>query len=90
MILSLPTLVNGSGYSYAQGFRAHGFPRTLIMAKYLSAIFSTPNPILSVTNLSRLECAETVCAENRHPYMGPTKSAYHPPPLPFQALHLTL
>jgi len=38
-----------------------GFPRTLIITtcSYLSALFSTLNPILSVTNPSRLECAET-------------------------------
>ena len=30
------------------------------MTNYLSALFSTLNPILSVTNLSRLECAETL------------------------------
>ncbi len=28
-------------------------------SNYLSALFSTPNPILSVINLSRLECVET-------------------------------
>ena len=36
-----------------------GFPRTLTKTIYISAIFSTLNPILSVANLSRLECAET-------------------------------
>ncbi len=38
-----------------------GFPRTITMTKYISAFLSTLNPILSVTNLSRLECAETPC-----------------------------
>ncbi len=42
------------------GVSAHtGFPRTLTKTIYISAIFSTLNPILSVANLSRLECAET-------------------------------
>ncbi len=44
------------------GVSAHtGFPRTLTKTIYISAIFSTLNPILSVANLSRLECAETPC-----------------------------
>ncbi len=38
-----------------------GFPRTLTKTIYISAIFSTLNPILSVANLYRLECAETPC-----------------------------
>ncbi len=42
------------------GVSAHtGFPRTLTKTIYISAIFGTLNPILSVVNLSRLECAET-------------------------------
>ncbi len=36
-----------------------GFRRTLTKTIYISVIFSTLNPILSVTNLSRLECAGT-------------------------------
>ena len=41
------------------GVSAHtGFPRTLTVTNYISAVLSTLNPILSVTNLSRLECAE--------------------------------
>jgi hypothetical protein len=51
------------------GVSAHtGFPRTLTMTSYLSALFSTLNPILSVTNLSRLECAETQCARKPRAY----------------------
>ncbi len=38
---------------------------TITMARHLSALFSTPNPILSVTNLSRLDCAKTQCASVR-------------------------
>ncbi len=38
-----------------------GFPRTLTRTIYISAIFSTLNPILSIANLSRLECVETQC-----------------------------
>ncbi len=45
-----------------------GFPRTLTMANYLSTLFSTLNPILSVINLLRLECAETVCARKPRAY----------------------
>ena len=37
------------------------FSRTLTMINYLRAIFSTLSSILSVTNLSRLECAKTQC-----------------------------
>ena len=37
------------------------FSRTLTMTNYLSVLFSTLSPILPVTNLSRLECAETPC-----------------------------
>jgi hypothetical protein len=49
-------------YTRMHGVSAHtGFPRTLTTTSYLSALFSTLNPILSVTNLSRLECAETPC-----------------------------
>ncbi len=45
-----------------------GFPRTLTKTIYINAIFSTLNPILSVANLSRLECAETQFA--REPRVG--------------------
>ncbi len=49
-------------YTRMHGVSAHtGFPRTLTITNYISAVFSTLNPILSVTNLSRLECAETSC-----------------------------
>ncbi len=51
------------------GFSAHtGFPRTLTMTNYLSALLSKLNPILSVANLSRLKCAETQCARKSHAY----------------------
>jgi len=51
------------------GVSAHtGFPRTLTMTNYLSALSSTLNPILSVINLSRLECAETQCARKPRAY----------------------
>jgi len=45
-----------------------GFPRTLTKTIYISAIFSTLNPILSVANLSRLECAETQFARKPRAY----------------------
>jgi len=51
------------------GVSAHtGFPRTLTITNYISAIFSTLNPILSVTNLSRLKCAETQYARKPRAY----------------------
>jgi len=51
------------------GVSAHtGFPRTLTKTIYISAIFSTLNPILSVANLSRLECAETQFARKPRAY----------------------
>lgn len=37
----------------------HGFPRTLTMTSNFSVLFSTLSPILSETNRSKLECAET-------------------------------
>ena len=37
------------------------FSRTLTITNYLSVLFSTLSSILSVTNLSRLECAKTSC-----------------------------
>ncbi len=53
------------------GVSAHtGFPRTLTKTIYISAIFSTLNPILSVANLSGLECAETQFAR-KHEYGVP-------------------
>ncbi len=45
-----------------------GFPRTLTKTIYISANFSTLNPILSVANLSRLECAETQFARKPRAY----------------------
>jgi len=65
------------------GFSAHtGFPRTLTMTNYLSALFSTLSPILPVTNLSRLECAETKCARkpraHEYPEGAPTSNPCHP------------
>jgi len=45
-----------------------GFPRTLTKTIYISAIFSTLNPILSIANLSRLECAETQFARKPRAY----------------------
>jgi len=57
----LPTRINGVP---AQT----GFLRTLTKTIYISAIFSTLNPILSVANLSRLECAETPFAREPRLY----------------------
>ena len=49
-------------FTRMHGVSAHtGFPRMLTKTIYISAIFSMLNPILSVANLSRLECAETPC-----------------------------
>ena len=45
-----------------------GFPRTLTKTIYISAISSTLNPIISVANLSRLECAETQFARKSRAY----------------------
>ncbi len=45
-----------------------GFLRTLTKTIYISAIFTTLNPILSVANLSRLECAETPFAREPRLY----------------------
>jgi hypothetical protein len=51
------------------GVSAHtGFPRKLTMTNYLSTLFGTLNPILTVTNLSRLDCAETQCARKPRAY----------------------
>ena len=51
-----------AAFTRMHGVSAHtGFPRTLTMTNYLSVLFSTLSPILPVTNLSRLECAETPC-----------------------------
>ncbi len=44
------------------------FPRTLTMTNYLSVLFSTLSSILPVTNLCRLECAETQCARKPRAY----------------------
>lgn len=51
----------GGSITRMHGVSAHtGFlPRTLSMTNYLSALLSTLNLILSVNNLSRLECVET-------------------------------
>ncbi len=61
-------VLNQLSHTRMHGVSAHtGFPRTLTITNYTSAIFSTLNPILSVINLSRLECAETPCI--RVPYI---------------------
>ena len=44
------------------------FLRTLTKTIYISVIFSTLNSILSVANLSRLECAETSFARKSRLY----------------------
>ena len=44
------------------------FLRTLTKTIYISVIFSTLNSILSVANLSRLECAEISFARKSHLY----------------------
>ncbi len=44
------------------------FLRTLIKTIYISVIFSALNLILSVANLSRLECAEISFAQESHLY----------------------
>jgi len=44
------------------------FSRTLTMTNYLSVLFSTLSSILSVANLSRLECAKTQCARKFRAY----------------------
>jgi hypothetical protein len=50
---------------------------TLTMTNYLSALFSTLNSILSVTNLSRLECAKTQCARKPRAYDTSTSMEKH-------------
>jgi len=51
------------------GVSAHTrFPRTLTITSYISAVLSTLNPILSVTNLSRLDYAETQRARKPRAY----------------------
>ncbi len=44
------------------------FSRTLTKTIYISVIFSTLNSILSVANLSRLECAKTQFTRKSHAY----------------------
>ena len=44
------------------------FSRTLTKTIYISVIFSTLNSILSVANLSRLECAKTQFARKLRAY----------------------
>jgi hypothetical protein len=63
-ILTMFTLRGTCMHGRGDGVFPHtGFPRTLTMTNHVSALFRTLNPILSVNNLSRLECAETrVCA----------------------------
>ncbi len=53
-----------------------GFPRTLTKTINISAIFSTLNPILSVANLSRLECAETQFARKPRAYEYTRAASY--------------
>jgi hypothetical protein len=61
-IASITAKLFGWGSQYLTRMHAQtGFLRTLTKIIYISAIFSTLNPILSVANLSRLECAENPC-----------------------------
>ena len=55
---------------------------------YLSALFSMLNPILSLTNLSRLECAETQCAWKPRAYESSSASTGSTPTPKFQCFLL--
>jgi len=65
-----------------------GFPCTLTKTIYISAISSTLNPIISVANLSRLECAETQFARKprAYEYIEDDKTVF---PLPLLAAKLS-
>ena len=52
---------------------------TTCTCSYLSALFSTLNPILSVTNLSRLEYAETQCTRKPRAYEYATRAVTQGP-----------
>ncbi len=71
-------LIGWDGFTaFLRGFRAQ-WVSALTMTNYLSssALFSTLDSILSKSNLSRLECAETQCARKPRKYLRVCNTGY--------------